>query len=298
MPSSTENGSKARSSRTQDMKPQLQVPQQVIDSDVERALSEDIGSGDINAGLIAQDSTAAARVITREAGVLCGQRWATAVFAAVDARCRLDWLAQDGDTLAPGQTLFTVTGPSRALLTAERTALNFLQTLSGTATRCDHYRQRIAGQHTRILDTRKTLPGLRMAQKYAVSCGGCHNHRLGLFDAFLIKENHIAASGGIAAAVAAARQLAPDKPVEVEVESPEELREAIAAGAERIMLDNFDLDAMRDAVALAAGCCELEASGNVTLDTLAAIAATGVDFVSIGALTKDVQSLDLSMRFS
>ncbi|TCO76177.1 carboxylating nicotinate-nucleotide diphosphorylase [Chromatocurvus halotolerans] len=280
------------------MKPQLPIAQQVIDADVERALAEDVGSGDISARLIPEDSTASARVITREAGVLCGRPWATAVFAAVDARCELDWQAEDGDVLTPGQTLFTVHGPARALLTAERTALNFLQTLSGTATRCDEYRQRIADQHTRLLDTRKTLPGLRMAQKYAVSCGGCDNHRLGLFDAFLIKENHIAASGGIAAAVKAARGVAPELPVEVEVETLAELREAIHAGAERVMLDNFTLDAMREAVALTDGRCELEASGNVTLDTLPAIAATGVDFISIGALTKDVKTLDLSMRFS
>lgn len=270
----------------------------MIDSDVERALAEDIGGGDISAQLIPGDSTASARVITRERGVLCGRPWATAVFAAVDERCQLEWMAEDGDTLAPGQTLFVASGPARGLLTAERTALNFLQTLSGTATCCDTYRQRIDGQRTRLLDTRKTLPGLRMAQKYAVSCGGCQNHRLGLFDAFLIKENHIAASGGISAAVSAARRLAPDKPIEVEVETLDELREAIAAGAERVMLDNFGLDALRDAVELTAGRCELEASGNVTLDTLAAIAATGVDFISIGALTKDVRALDLSMRFS
>ncbi len=280
------------------MKPQLQVAQQVIDADVERALAEDVGSGDINARLIPEDSTASAQVITREAGVLCGRPWASAVFSAVDARCELDWQTDDGDVLTPGQTLFSVRGPARALLTAERTALNFLQTLSGTATRCDEYRQRIADQRTRLLDTRKTLPGLRMAQKYAVSCGGCDNHRLGLFDAFLIKENHIAASGGIAAAVNAARGVAPELPVEVEVETLAELREAIAAGAERVMLDNFTLEAMREAVALSDGRCELEASGNVTLDTLLAIAQTGVDFISIGTLTKDVKSLDLSMRFA
>jgi len=280
------------------MKPQLQVAQQVIDADVERALAEDVGSGDINARLIPEDSTASAQVITREAGVLCGRPWASAVFSAVDTRCELDWQTDDGDVLTPGQTLFSVRGPARALLTAERTALNFLQTLSGTATRCDEYRQRIADQRTRLLDTRKTLPGLRMAQKYAVSCGGCDNHRLGLFDAFLIKENHIAASGGIAAAVNAARGVAPELPVEVEVETLAELREAIAAGAERVMLDNFTLEAMREAVALSDGRCELEASGNVTLDTLLAIAQTGVDFISIGTLTKDVKSLDLSMRFA
>lgn len=280
------------------MKPQLPIAQQVIDADVERALAEDVGSGDINARLIPEDSTASAQVITREAGVLCGRPWASAVFSTVDARCELDWQAEDGDVLTPGQTLLRVRGPARALLTAERTALNFLQTLSGTATHCDAYRQRIAHQHTRLLDTRKTLPGLRMAQKYAVSCGGCDNHRLGLFDAFLIKENHIAASGGIAAAVKAARGVAPGLPVEVEVETLAELREAMDAGAERVMLDNFDLGAMREAVALTDGRCELEASGNVTLDTLPAIAATGVDFISIGALTKDVKALDLSMRFS
>ena len=279
------------------MKPQLQVAQQVIDSDVACALAEDVGSGDISAQLIPEDRLASARVITREAGVLCGQAWASAVFAAVDPRCELDWLAQDGDSLAPGQTLFTVSGPARALLTAERTALNFLQTLSGTATRCALYRECIADYPTRLLDTRKTLPGLRVAQKYAVSCGGCDNHRIGLFDAFLIKENHIAASGGIAAAVSAARRIAPDKPVEVEVENLEELREAIAAGAERVMLDNFDNDALLEAVSLNAGRCELEASGNVTLETLPGIAASGVDFISIGTLTKDVRALDLSMRF-
>lgn len=279
------------------MKPQLQISQQVIDADVERALAEDVGSGDISARLIPEESMASARVITREAGVLCGRPWATAVFTAVDSRCELSWLTEDGDTLTPGQTLFSVRGPARALLTAERTALNFLQMLSGTATRCDDYRQRLADQRTRLLDTRKTLPGLRMAQKYAVSCGGCDNHRLGLFDAFLIKENHIAASGSIAAAIAAARRVAAELPVEVEVETLEELREAIDAGAERVMLDNFTLDAMREAVALADGRCELEASGNVTLDTLPAIAATGIDFISIGTLTKDVKALDLSMRF-
>lgn len=279
------------------MKPQLRIPQQLIDADVDRALAEDVGSGDISARLIPEENTASAQVITRDAGVLCGRPWASAVFTAVDARCELHWQTEDGDALIPGQTLFTVRGPARALLTAERTALNFLQTLSGTATRCDDYRRRIAGQRTRLLDTRKTLPGLRMAQKYAVSCGGCNNHRLGLFDAFLIKENHIAASGSIAAAVVAARRLATELPIEVEVESLEELREAIDAGVERVMLDNFALDLMREAVALTDGRCELEASGNVTLDTLSAIAATGVDFISIGALTKDVKALDLSMRF-
>jgi nicotinate-nucleotide pyrophosphorylase (carboxylating) len=278
------------------MKAHLQVDANAIAADVDRALAEDIGSGDITAGLIPEDSEASGRVITREAGVLCGRPWAEAVFRAVDARCTLDWDCEDGDNLTPGQRLFRVRGPARALLTAERTALNFLQTLSGTATLCARYVRQLEGCHTRLLDTRKTLPGLRLAQKYAVACGGGVNHRLGLWDAFLIKENHILASGGIAAAVAAARSLAPGRPIEVEVETLAQLDEATGAGVERVMLDNFDLPAMREAVRLTAGRCELEASGNVTLDTLAEIAATGVDFISVGALTKDVKALDLSMR--
>jgi nicotinate-nucleotide pyrophosphorylase (carboxylating) len=278
------------------MKAHLQVDANAIAADVERALAEDIGSGDITAGLIPASSQASGRVITREAGVLCGRPWAEAVFHAVDARCELEWDCEDGDELTPGQGLFRMRGPARALLTAERTALNFLQTLSGTATRCALYARQLEGCHTRLLDTRKTLPGLRLAQKYAVTCGGGVNHRLGLWDAFLIKENHILASGGIAAAVSAARHLAPTRPIEVEVETLTQLDEAIAAGVERVMLDNFDLPAMREAVRLAARRCELEASGNVTLDTLAEIAATGVDFISVGALTKDVKALDLSMR--
>jgi nicotinate-nucleotide pyrophosphorylase (carboxylating) len=193
------------------------VPQDSIDADVARALAEDVGDGDITAALVAEDATASGQLITREDGVLCGRPWAEAVFRAVDARCELRWDADDGDRIRAGQRLFTVTGPARALLTAERTALNFLQTLSGTATRARHYADLVAGTDLKLLDTRKTIPGLRLAQKYAVACGGCHNHRIGLFDAFLIKENHIAACGSIAAAVAAARALAPGKPVEVEV---------------------------------------------------------------------------------
>jgi nicotinate-nucleotide pyrophosphorylase (carboxylating) len=272
------------------------VPQDSIDADVARALAEDVGDGDITAALVAEDATASGQLITREDGVLCGRPWAEAVFRAVDARCELRWDADDGDRIRAGQRLFTVTGPARALLTAERTALNFLQTLSGTATRARHYADLVAGTDLKLLDTRKTIPGLRLAQKYAVACGGCHNHRIGLFDAFLIKENHIAACGSIAAAVAAARALAPGKPVEVEVENAEELGQALAAKADRIMLDNFGLAALREAVVATAGRAELEASGNVTEETLPAIAATGVDYVSIGALTKDFKALDLSLR--
>ena len=273
-----------------------QIPQDTIDADVARALAEDVGDGDITAALVDAAASASGQLITREDGVLCGRPWAEAVFHAVDPRCRLDWDADDGDRISAGQRLFTVTGPARALLTAERTALNFLQTLSGTATRARHYADLVAGTDLKLLDTRKTIPGLRLAQKYAVACGGCHNHRIGLFDAFLIKENHIAACGSIAAAVAAARALAPGKPVEVEVENAEELGQALAAQADRIMLDNFSLAALREAVVATAGRAELEASGNVTEDTLPAIAATGVDYVSIGALTKDFRALDLSLR--
>ncbi len=271
-------------------------PQQVL-ANVRAALEEDVGSGDITAALIPADGLAAARVITREAGVLCGQAWVNAVFAEVDAAIEIEWLTGDGACISPGETLFTARGPARGLLTGERTALNFLQLLSGTATRCRQYADLVAGTGVRLLDTRKTIPGLRIAQKYAVACGGCHNHRIGLYDAFLIKENHISACGGIAAAVNAARQSAPGRPVEVEVESLDELRQALDARADRVMLDNFSLEQMTAAVELTAGRTELEASGNVTTETLRSIAGTGVDCISIGALTKDCKALDLSMRF-
>ena len=260
------------------------------------ALDEDIGSGDITAALIPASAMATARVITREDGILCGRAWVDAVFAAVDPSLQPDWAAADGDRIAANSTLFTVRGPARGLLTAERSALNFLQLLSGTATRCHHYASLVAGTGVRLLDTRKTIPGLRNAQKYAVRCGGCHNHRMGLYDAFLIKENHISACGGIAAAVRAARSVAADKPVEVEVESLDELQQALSAGADRVMLDNFSLQDMRDAVAVVARRLELEASGNITEANLRSVAETGVDFISIGALTKDTRALDLSMR--
>ncbi|MEZ5555857.1 carboxylating nicotinate-nucleotide diphosphorylase [Haliea sp.] len=267
-----------------------------IQDNVRAALAEDIGSGDITATLIPASATATARVITRENGILCGRAWVDAVFAAVDPSLRPEWAAAEGDRIAADSTLFTVRGPARALLTAERSALNFLQLLSGTATRCHHYASLVAGTGVRLLDTRKTIPGLRNAQKYAVRCGGCHNHRMGLYDAFLIKENHISACGGIAAAVREARSVAPGKPVEVEVESLDELQQALSAGADRVMLDNFSLQDMRDAVAVVARRLELEASGNITEANLRSVAETGVDFISIGALTKDTRALDLSMR--
>ncbi|MCR9105891.1 MAG: carboxylating nicotinate-nucleotide diphosphorylase [Gammaproteobacteria bacterium] len=263
---------------------------------VRAALAEDIGDGDITAALVDDNATAQARIITREDGVMAGRPWVDAVFKELSTHFTLDWTKQDGDRVSAGDTLFSVNGPAAALLSAERTALNFLQLLSGTATRCRHYADRVAATEVKLLDTRKTIPGLRIAQKYAVRCGGCFNHRIGLYDAFLIKENHIAACGGIAQAVATARAQAPGKPVEVEVESAGELDQALAAGADRIMLDNFSLQALREAVEHTAGRAELEASGNVTDQTLLPIAETGVDFISIGALTKDLKAMDLSLR--
>ncbi|MAV73875.1 MAG: nicotinate-nucleotide diphosphorylase (carboxylating) [Halieaceae bacterium MED-G27] len=273
------------------------LDQEYIDALVNQALSEDIGSGDITAELVGVEEILQARVVTRESGVLCGRAFADTVFAAVDASLAVTWHCADGEELAPDDLLFEVSGNARSILTAERTALNFLQLLSGTATYSRSLAALVADLPVRLLDTRKTIPGLRLAQKYAVTCGGCYNHRIGLFDAFLIKENHIAACGGIESAISTAKTKAPGKPVEVEVESLHEFQLAIDAGADRVMLDNFSLDAMREAVALAAGRLELEASGNVNEETLRAVAETGVDFISIGALTKAVTPLDLSMRF-
>lgn len=262
------------------------------------ALEEDIGSGDITAGLVSADEKAIATVITREPGVLCGTQFVDAVFDAVDSSLEVAWLKVDGDKLKANDTLFTVSGAARSILTAERAALNFLQMLSGTASYSAKLAALVKGTSARLLDTRKTIPGFRLAQKYAVTCGGCHNHRIGLYDAFLIKENHIAACGGIREAIETARANAPGKPVEIEVESLDELSEALNARADRVMLDNFSLDDMRQAVALNNAQAELEASGNVTESTLRDIAETGVDFISIGALTKVIIPLDLSMRLS
>jgi nicotinate-nucleotide pyrophosphorylase (carboxylating) len=269
-----------------------------IEANVRRALLEDIGSGDITAQLIPAERLAKATIITREACVISGTAWVDAVFRQLDPRVAVHWQVVDGDRAQANQALFHLEGPARSLLSGERTALNFLQLLSGVATRASALAELVEGTGVRLLDTRKTLPGLRLGQKYAVTCGGCDNHRIGLYDAFLIKENHIAASGGIAEAITAARRIAPGKPVEVEVESLEELREALDAGADIIMLDELDLEQMREAVRINAGKAKLEASGGVNEQTLRVIAETGVDYISIGAMTKDVKAVDLSMRLS
>lgn len=269
-----------------------------IEANVRIALAEDIGSGDITAQLIPAEKTASARVITRESAVISGVAWVNEVFRQVDSSVQVRWLVADGQRVQANAVLFELQGKARALLTGERTALNFLQSLSAVATRCQYFADRVTGTAVKLLDTRKTLPGLRLAQKYAVTCGGCHNHRLGLYDAFLIKENHIAACGGVAATVAAAHRIAPGKPVEVEVENLDELREALAAGADIIMLDELSLDDMRTAVQLNASQAKLEASGGVNEQTIRAIAETGVDYISLGTLTKDVKAIDLSMRLS
>ena len=268
----------------------------VIAADVRRALAEDIGTGDVTAALLPADINSAATVITREDAVLCGTAWFDAVFAQLDPTLRISWLAQDGDAIQADQELCRLHGPTRALLSGERGALNFLQTLSATATATRRYVAAIAGTGAQILDTRKTIPGLRAAQKYAVRCGGGRNHRMGLYDAILIKENHIAAAGSIDRAVSSARQLSPGLTIEVEVENLEELQQALAARADIILLDNFSIDELSKAAALNAGRTKLEASGGVTLDTVRAIAATGVDFISVGSLTKHVQAIDLSLR--
>ena len=269
-----------------------------IEANARRALAEDIGGGDITAQLIPAERMAHATVITRESAVICGTAWVDAVFRQLDPRVAVHWQVRDGERASPNQALFHLEGPARALLSGERSALNFLQTLSAVATRCQHYADLVQGTAVKLLDTRKTLPGLRLAQKYAVTQGSCHNHRIGLYDAFLIKENHIAACGGIAEAVQAAHRIAPGKPVEVEVESLEELRQALEAGADIVMLDELTQDEMRQAVAITQGRAKLEASGGINDSTLRAIAETGVDYISIGTLTKDVKAVDLSMRLS
>ncbi len=261
------------------------------------ALAEDVGGGDLTAALIPETAQAEATVISREKAVLCGAAWFDAVFRQIDPSVAIEWRAADGERIEPNQLLCALRGPARALLTGERTALNFLQALSGTATLARQFADTVAGTGATILDTRKTLPGLRLAQKYADRCGGCQNHRIGLFDAVLIKENHILAAGSITAAIAAARRLHPGVTVEVEVESLAELEEALAAGPDIVMLDNFDLGTMAEAVRVTAKRVKLEASGNVNFSTVRKIAETGVDYISIGGLTKDVRAVDLSMRF-
>jgi nicotinate-nucleotide pyrophosphorylase (carboxylating) len=263
-------------------------------AEIKPFLEEDIGPGDITAAIIPESMTAEAEVVTREDMVLCGRSWFDAVFKSLDVNVKIDWLAVEGEAVGKNTLLCKLSGAARGLLTGERTALNLLQTLSATATVARQYADAVAGTGCKVLDTRKTIPGLRNAQKYAVACGGCYNHRIGLYDGVLIKENHIIAAGSIGAAIRAARELTP-VPVEVEVESMQEFMEAAAAKPDRIMLDNFSLEDMAAAVKLNVG-IELEASGNIGLDNIREIAETGVDYISIGALTKNVRAVDLSMR--
>lgn len=272
--------------------------EQAIQINIQHALQEDIGDADITALLTPEDEQATATIITRENMVLAGQPWVNALIQAYDPSVQITWLKNDGDAVSANETLYTLKGSARSLLTVERPALNFIQTLSAVATKTAEYLKYLEGTNTKLLDTRKTLPGLRIAQKYAVAIGGGQNHRLGLFDAFLIKENHIMAAGGIAQAIAKAHQIAPGKLVEVEVETWDELNQALEAQADIVMLDNFSQQQMIDAVKYVAGRCKLEASGNITLDNLREVANTGVDYISMGVLTKDVQAIDLSMRFN
>jgi nicotinate-nucleotide pyrophosphorylase (carboxylating) len=265
--------------------------------DINHFLDEDVGSGDITAAIIPEASHALAEVVTREGMILCGQAWFDAVFKQLDANMNIIWLAAEGESVKKNTALCKLNGSARGLLTGERTALNLLQLLSATATVARQYADAVAGTGCKVLDTRKTIPGLRSAQKYAVACGGCYNHRIGLYDGVLIKENHIMAAGSITKAVQAARELT-TVAVEVEVESMQELAEAIAAKPDRIMLDNFSFEDMREAVKLNAGAIELEASGNIDLENIRSIAETGVDYISIGALTKNVKAVDLSMRIT
>jgi nicotinate-nucleotide pyrophosphorylase (carboxylating) len=269
-----------------------------IKSNVTAALAEDIGTGDITAQLIDANKQANARVITRDDATICGVDWVNQVFSLIDPNLKINWETQDGQKVVADSTLFTIEGNARSILSGERAALNFLQTLSGTATIAASYASLVAHTPVKLLDTRKTLPGLRLAQKYAVTCGGCHNHRIGLYDAFLIKENHIMACGSISQAVTRAHEIAPGKPVEIEVESLEELSQALDAKADIVMLDNFSINDLLEAVRFNDGSAKLEASGGITNETLVPIAETGVDYISIGALTKDCKSIDLSMRIS
>ncbi len=275
----------------------LEVLDEPLLQTVRSALAEDVGSGDITAHLIPENHSAHASVICREPAVLCGMAWFNAVFAELDTRVQVDWHVHDGAQAVAGQHLCSLQGPARAMLTGERTGLNFLQTLSGTATLARRYADVVADLPVRILDTRKTLPGLRLAQKYAVRIGGCHNHRTGLYDGILIKENHIVAAGSIQQAIQQARAENPGMPVEIEVENTSQIHQALESGAERLLLDNFTLPELKQAVKLVDGRAELEASGGITLENLREVALSGVDFISIGTLTKNLQSIDLSMLF-
>ena len=275
-----------------------QLLEQSIQLNIQQALQEDIGDGDITALLTPEDEQATATIISREDMILAGQPWVNALIAAFDSSVQITWLKNDGDLVRANETIFKLAGSARSLLTVERPALNFVQTLSAVASKTAEYVKQLDGLNTKLLDTRKTLPGLRIAQKYAVAVGGGQNHRLGLFDAFLIKENHIMAAGGIAQAITKAHQIAPGKPVEVEVETWAELDQALEAQADIVMLDNFSQQQMIDAVKHVAGRCKLEASGNITIANLREVATTGVDYISMGVLTKDVKAVDLSMRFN
>ena len=275
-----------------------QLLEQSIQLNIQQALQEDIGDGDITALLTPEDEQATATIISREDMILAGQPWVNALIAAFDPSVQITWLKNDGDLVRANETIFKLAGSARSLLTVERPALNFVQTLSAVASKTAEYVKQLDGLNTKLLDTRKTLPGLRIAQKYAVAVGGGQNHRLGLFDAFLIKENHIMAAGGIAQAIAKAHHIAPGKPVEVEVETWAELDQALEAQADIVMLDNFSQQQMIDAVKHVAGRCKLEASGNITIANLREVATTGVDYISMGVLTKDVKAVDLSMRFN
>jgi len=270
--------------------------QATIQRNVAFSLAEDVGSGDITAKLIPETQQAKARIISRDRAIIAGTAWVNEVFRQLDTSVQVIWRVSEGQWVRPNQVLFELIGSARSLLTGERCALNFLQSMSGTATLSRHYADMVSDTGVKLLDTRKTLPGLRQAQKYAVKVGGCYNHRIGLFDAFLIKENHIQACGGIEQAVSQAHTIAPGKPVEVEVESMEELKLALDAGADIIMLDNFSPELMKEAVAFTNGRAKLEASGGITTTTLRSYAETGVDYISIGALTKDCKAVDLSMR--
>ncbi len=272
--------------------------EQSIQINIQHALQEDIGEGDLTALLTPEDEQATATIISREEMVLAGQPWVNALIQAYDANVQVTWLKNDGDRVQANEAFLKLAGSARSLLTVERPTLNFVQTLSAVATKTAEYVKQLDGLNTKLLDTRKTLPGLRIAQKYAVAIGGGQNHRLGLFDAFLIKENHIMAAGGIAQAIAKARQIAPGKPVEVEVETWDELNQALEAHADIVMLDNFSQQQMIDAVQHVTGRCKLEASGNITIENLREVATSGVDYISMGVLTKDVTAVDLSMRFN
>lgn len=269
-----------------------------IQINIQQALSEDIGDGDITALLTPEDEQATATIISRDDMVLAGQPWVNALIEAYDASVQVTWLKNEGDLVHANEAFLKLAGSARSLLTVERPALNFIQTLSAVATKTALYVQELEGLNTKLLDTRKTIPGLRIAQKYAVAIGGGQNHRLGLFDAFLIKENHIMAAGGIQQAIAKAHEIAPGKLVEVEVETWDELNQALQANADIVMLDNFNQQQMIDAVAHVAGRCKLEASGNITIENLREVASSGVDYISMGVLTKDVKAVDLSMRFN